>query len=99
MFGSRVSRKNPRQDSSLFILVRTKSDPKGLSRAMTNLIHEIDREQPVQNTQTMEEVVESTLTTDRFNTFLLAIFAGLAALLAGVGIYSVLAYGVRRRTR
>ena len=80
-------------------MVRTASDTSALSHAITGVIHDIDREQPVQDVRTMDEVIESTLTTERFNMLLLSAFASIAVLLAAVGIYSVLSYGVRRRTR
>src|SRR5262249_18435276 len=65
----------------------------------TDAIHQVDRGQPVLEVSTMEDVVSESLSPQRLNMLLLAAFAGLALMLAAVGIYSVLSYGVRRRVR
>jgi predicted lysophospholipase L1 biosynthesis ABC-type transport system permease subunit len=62
-------------------------------------IHEIDREEAAQSVLTMEEILADTLSQRRFSMLLLAAFAGLALVLAAVGIYSVLSYSVGRRVR
>ena len=62
-------------------------------------IHEIDREESAQSVLTMEEILAQTLSQRRFSMLLLAAFAGLALVLAAVGIYSVLSYSVGRRAR
>ena len=66
---------------------------------MTNAIHEVDREIPLVDVATMEDLVTNSISQRRFNMLLFAAFAGLAVILAAVGIYSVLAYAVRRRSR
>jgi putative ABC transport system permease protein len=81
------------------LVVRSASGPTGLASAVSNAVHEVDREMPLRDILTMDELVTNSLTQQRFNTLLLGAFAGLALVLAGVGIYSVLSYSVRRSVR
>ena len=81
------------------LVVRTtSSDPTALASAVRAEVAAIDKDQPVSSVRTMEEVVAGSVAQQRFRTFLLAAFACVALLLAGVGIYGVIAYSVTHRT-
>jgi len=81
------------------LVVRTNSTPSSLTSAVTSAVHQVDSELPLLQILTMQDVVGASLSQQRFNMLLLAIFAGLALLLAAMGIYSVLSYSVKRRVR
>jgi predicted permease len=84
---------------TVFLAVRTATAPGGAATAITNAVHQVDAAQPVMQIETMDDIVAESISQQRFTMLLLAAFAGLALLLAAVGIYSVLSYTVRRRVR
>ena len=80
-------------------VIRTSVPPATLTQPAVAAIRAIDPEQPVGDIQTMEQVRDGELTSQRFSALLLGVFAGAALLLAAVGIYSVLSFIVRGRSR
>lgn len=80
----------------LSLVIRTTVPPRTLAGAVTDAIQQINKDVPVDNVLTLEEFVDATLTQHSFNMQLLSIFGLLALVLCTVGIYSVLAYSVKR---
>jgi putative ABC transport system permease protein len=83
----------------LSLVLRTSNDPRSLTGSLATAIHEIDGNQPLVRVRTMEENVAASVAQPRFRTVLLAILAGLALLIASVGIYGVMSFAVTQRTR
>jgi predicted permease len=81
------------------IVIRTSVPPATLVQPAVAAIRAIDPEQPVADTQTMVHLLNRKLTPQRISALVLGVFAGIALLLAAVGIYSVLSYIVRGRGR
>jgi putative ABC transport system permease protein len=81
------------------LVVRTKTRPESLVPAVARAIHAEDKDLPLLEVATLDSAVTAMLSQERFNMLLLSAFAGLALLLAAVGIYSVLTYTVGRRVQ
>jgi putative ABC transport system permease protein len=80
------------------LIVHATSDPASLAAAVRSKVQEVDPNQPVFDVATMEERFSQAVAPQRFNALVLGIFASVAVILAGVGVYGVMAYSVTRRT-
>ena len=81
------------------LVLRTSGDPAALAASVKNLVWAIDRNLPISDVVTMDGVVREATAQPHFEMQLLAIFAGVALVMAAVGIYGVMNYSVSRRTQ
>ncbi len=82
-----------------YLTIRTSGDPASLVPSVRRVISEVDRDQPISSVQTMEEILDLNVIDRTQQTTLISAFAGLALLLASLGLYAVLSYGVAQRRR
>ena len=88
-----------RPSSFMNLVIRTSIAPLSLSTTIRNEILEVDPEQPIAEVKTMNQILSDSYSSRRFTALLMSIFAGLALILAIVGIYGIVAYSITQRTR
>jgi putative ABC transport system permease protein len=84
-------------DGAKFV-VRTSQDPRALTSAVRDVLRSLNGNLPLSPPKTMDELMSDSLVSHRFPTILLALFGGIALLIAAVGVYGVVSYSVVQRT-
>jgi putative ABC transport system permease protein len=83
----------------MFVLLRTSGDPMSVARAAQAEVWALDRDQPVTSVRTLDAIVARAQANRRFTTLLLSLFSIVALVLAGIGVYGVIAYSTAQRTQ
>jgi putative ABC transport system permease protein len=88
-----------RPSSAMTLVIRTSGDPGALAKIVRSQAHALDPTIPVSNVRTMDEIFLRSVEQQRFSMVLVALFGGLAVMLAAIGIYGVMGYTVTQRKR
>ena len=84
--------------NGMTVIIKATGDPNKLIAAARDQVKQVDPDQPIYNIKTMDEIRAESVAPERLNLTLFSIFAGIALVLAVVGIYGVMSYTVTQRT-